>query len=229
MKIIIILLSIFMLKSTAYANVDPQTQVIEAKLKKSLENVKNFKKRKNDEIKMLNAEIDQLKSTIRQMKRNHNYVQRKHKNTIKQLKNQLNMNDNDFYLLYEENKKLKEALLKYQKNIPIENSIPIEKNIPIQNSSPAIQEPLSQGNTSMINQAIKPINVPVEWVEVVIEDDMSIYELALQYYGKESAYTEIYRANKNVIPETLRLVNGMSLKLPITDNFRERPMILNAN
>lgn len=223
MKIIIILLSIFMLKSTAYANVDPQTQVIEAKLKKSLENVKNFKKRKNNEIKMLNAEIDQLKSTIRKMKRKHNYIQRKHKNTIKQLKNQLNMNDNDFYLLYEENKKLKEALLKYQKNIPI------EKSIPIQNSSPAIQEPLSQGNTSMIDQAIKPVSVPVEWVEVVIEDDMSIYELALQYYGKESAYTEIYRANKNVIPETLRLVNGMSLKLPITHNFRERPMILNAN
>lgn len=223
MKIIIILLSIFMLKSTAYANVDPQTQVIEAKLKKSLENVKNFKKRKNNEIKMLNAEIDQLKSAIRKMKRKHNYIQRKHKNTIKQLKNQLNMNDNDFYLLYEENKKLKEALLKYQK------SIPIEKSIPIQNSSPAIQEPLSQGNTSIINQAIKPVSVPVEWVEVVIEDDMSIYELALQYYGKESAYTEIYRANKNVIPETLRLVNGMSLKLPITHNFRERPMILNAN
>lgn len=217
MKTIIILLSIFMLKSTAYANVDPQTQVIEAKLKKSLENVKNFKKRKNNEIKMLNAEIDQLKSTIRKMKRKHNYIQRKHKNTIKQLKNQLNMNDNDFYLLYEENKKLKEALLKYQKSIPI------------QNSSPAIQEPLSQGNTSMIDQAIKPVSVPVEWVEVVIEDDMSIYELALQYYGKESAYTEIYRANKDVIPETLRLVNGMSLKLPITHNFRERPMILNAN
>ncbi|HHS91981.1 MAG TPA: hypothetical protein ENK82_01425 [Campylobacterales bacterium] len=83
--------------------------------------------------------------------------------------------------------------------------------------------------TPIINRVIQPVIKQYEWVEVVVENDMNIYELALQYYGRESEYSQIYRANRDVIPETLKIVNGMLLKLPITQNFRERPFILNQN
>lgn len=222
MKFIIILLSIFMLKLSAYSDRDPQTKLIEEKLKKSIENVKNFKTKKNNEIKMLNAEIDRLQLTINKLKRQYKQCQRSKRNTTNNLTEQLNISENNFYILYDENRKLKEALSKYQKRVPTETpSQPIE--------TPSIQEETPIINDTLESSIIEPISMKVEWVEVVVENDMSIYELALQYYGKESEYTQIYRSNKDVIPETLKLANGMSLKLPVTHNFRERPFILNQN
>jgi nucleoid-associated protein YgaU len=206
-----------MLELSAYSNTEAQTKMIEAKLKKSIENVKKFKAKKNNEIKMLNAEIDELKLTINKLKRKHRQCQWSKKNAANRLTEQLNISESNFYIIYEENRKLKEALLKYQKKVEPETTAQV------------IEDASSQDETSTINNVIEPITVKHEWVEIVVENNMSIYELALQYYGKESEYTRIYRANKDVIPETLQLINGMSLKLPVTDNFQERPFILNQD
>jgi TolA-binding protein len=199
-----------MLELSAYSATNSQSKLIEEKLKKSIENVKNFKTKKNNEIKMLNDEIAQLKLTIKKLKRQHRQCQNNKRDTIKHLTRQLTISENNFYILHKENKKLKEDILN-RKNTPQSEVVFIKEEL--------INE----------NDAIKPITIQHEWVEVVVKDDINIYELALQYYGKKSEYTQIYRANKDIIPETLKLANGMSLKLPVTHNFRERPFILNQN
>ncbi|MCK4441467.1 MAG: hypothetical protein KAU90_05635 [Sulfurovaceae bacterium] len=70
---------------------------------------------------------------------------------------------------------------------------------------------------------------PIKWVEVVVEDDIDIFQLALEYYGDRNKYKQIYLTNKDIIGNDLQIVNGMSLKIPITEDFREQPMFLNRD
>jgi len=70
-------------------------------------------------------------------------------------------------------------------------------------------------------------NLP--WVEIVVEDNINIYQLALKYYGDKTKYREIYAANQHIIGKNLKIYNGMSLKIPMTNQFEEQPMILNTN
>ena len=66
------------------------------------------------------------------------------------------------------------------------------------------------------------------WVEIVVEDNLDIYELALKYYGAYEEFHFIYRANKNVLGNSMILHQGMVLHLPINENFREQPLIINT-
>jgi len=217
MKFILILLSLSVFHLCASTETLSQNKLIEEKLKKSIENVKKFKRKKNNEIRKLTAEIAQLKLSIKKLNRKYRQCQISKKKRINKLTESLNISENNFYLLYDENQKIKEALLKKNPKVP--------KTQPFQ---PFEQQTTEHdiGNEANI---IEPISIKHDWVEVLVEDNINIYELALQYYGKKSEYTEIYRANKDVIPKTLKLVNGMSLKLPVTHNFKERPIILNHN
>jgi hypothetical protein len=65
------------------------------------------------------------------------------------------------------------------------------------------------------------------WIEIIVEDGVNIFELALKYYGDREEYKEIYQYNKDTIGENLEIVDGMLLKIPITTLFKEQPMILN--
>ncbi len=70
-------------------------------------------------------------------------------------------------------------------------------------------------------------NLP--WIKIVVENNMNIYELALKYYGDKSKYIEIYSANQNIIGNNLKIYNGMSLKIPMINQFIEQPIILNID
>ncbi|CAA6820155.1 MAG: Unknown protein [uncultured Sulfurovum sp.] len=72
-------------------------------------------------------------------------------------------------------------------------------------------------------------NKNIEWIEIVVEDNINIYDLALKYYGDAHQYQKIYLANQNLIDNNFKIYNGMSLKIPITDSFQEQPMFLNQN
>ena len=73
-----------------------------------------------------------------------------------------------------------------------------------------------------------PKRKKLPWVEIVVDDNADIYELALRYYGDRSKYSQIYVANSNIIGKNLKIYNGMSLKIPMTIEFDEQPIILNA-
>jgi len=75
------------------------------------------------------------------------------------------------------------------------------------------------------------INIPnrLLWIEIVVEDELDIYQLALKYYGNRDKYQQIYQANKNIIGTDLKIKNGMELKIPITEDFIEQPMFLNRD
>jgi hypothetical protein len=67
------------------------------------------------------------------------------------------------------------------------------------------------------------------WIDIVVEDDLDIYQLALLYYKDKKEYKRIYLANKDVIGKNYKIQNGMSLKIPITDKFHEQPMFINID
>ena len=67
------------------------------------------------------------------------------------------------------------------------------------------------------------------WVELIVEDEVDIYQLALRYYGDMEEYKRIYLANRDIIGKDLKIVDGMILKIPIMELFEEQPMILNRD
>jgi hypothetical protein len=67
------------------------------------------------------------------------------------------------------------------------------------------------------------------WVEIEVEDGVDIYQLAQKYYGTQEQYQQIYVANKNLIGDDLSIEDGMSLRIPITEEFEEQPMLLNLD
>ncbi len=60
-----------------------------------------------------------------------------------------------------------------------------------------------------------------DWIKVTVENNINIYDLALQYYGDSQEYEKIYIANQNIIGQDYQIKNGMSLKIPITKDFIE--------
>ncbi len=65
------------------------------------------------------------------------------------------------------------------------------------------------------------------WIEIVVDKNTDIYDLALKYYGSKEKYTKIYQANKNIISSDLQIYNGMTLIIPMTEDFREQGIVLN--
>jgi len=67
------------------------------------------------------------------------------------------------------------------------------------------------------------------WVDIVVENELDIYQLALKYYGDREKYQQIYQANINIIGTDFKIEDGMELKIPITEDFIEQPMFLNRD
>jgi len=67
------------------------------------------------------------------------------------------------------------------------------------------------------------------WVEIVVEDEVDIFQLAVKYYGDRDKYKQIYLTNRDTIGENLQLTDGMSLKIPIIEQFKEQPMFINMD
>jgi hypothetical protein len=67
------------------------------------------------------------------------------------------------------------------------------------------------------------------WIKIVVEDGVDIFQLAIRYYGDRNKYKQIYLANKDIIGDDLQLTDGMSLKIPIIEPFKEQPMFINMD
>jgi chromosome segregation ATPase len=86
----------------------------------------------------------------------------------------------------------------------------------------------------LIEKEIRPIKklpdiTHLPWIEIDVENNINIYQLALKYYKKKEDYPYIYAANKDIIPKNLNIKNGMHLKIPINYSFKEQPFFLNTD
>jgi len=73
------------------------------------------------------------------------------------------------------------------------------------------------------NSGFIPLQENVSWVETKVSNGVNIYDLAKKYYGDKKEYYQIYNINKNIIGKDLKLREGSSIKIPITEKFKEKP------
>jgi len=73
------------------------------------------------------------------------------------------------------------------------------------------------------NSGFIPLQENVSWVETKVSNGINIYDLAKKYYGDKKEYYQIYNINKNIIGKDLKLREGSSIKIPITEKFKEKP------
>ena len=172
---------------------------LEVQLRNILRNIKLYKNNNEREKNRLAKELSMLK------KKFNDYKIEKEKE-LKKVKKQLYVSD------IKEHEKLKKEL--YHQNKELDNSqkklTTIHKVIHKMKSIPTLIH-----------------NTP--WIEITVKDNINIYDLALKYYGDSQEYTKIYAANRNVINSSYQINSGMSLIIPITENFQEQPVILNSN
>ncbi len=82
----------------------------------------------------------------------------------------------------------------------------------------SLKQKLSQDNQPILSTVTKE-DTPQKWINITVNNDLNIYDLALKYYGDSQEYEKIYMANQNQIDKNYQIRNGMSLKIPITENF----------
>jgi len=67
----------------------------------------------------------------------------------------------------------------------------------------------------------------IELMNVIVPDEMDIYQLALLYYGDAKKYKELYNINRDIIGSDLKVQAGQSIKIPIDLLFQSKPIALN--
>ncbi len=184
---------------------------IESELKTILHKIKLYKKEKNRELITLRKKIISLKSKFA------NYKTKK-EIEIKKLKKRASTNPS---ILANKNQKIKK----------LEKELALMKKKLKQNRKTiiALKQKLIQKNQQLaVVPSTPPIvtqnnnHSPKKWIKITVSNDLNIYDLALKYYGDSQEYEKIYMANQNKIDKDYQIRNGMSLKIPITENFIEQ-------
>jgi len=215
-----ILIILFLISTSSIAD-SQKNKTIENKLTTVLHNLKKFKKEKNYKISQLQKELDTLK------KRFYSYKVKKEKE-LKKANSKLRLTRKELL-----NTKIQNKLLKSQHKVKQSEAI---SQLTIQQSmEEAMSEPIPMQievqteEDAPLAKIILPINSNTPWIEITVEDDMDIFQLAKLYYGDSNQYIHIYSANRDIIPSSLKLHNNMSLKIPITSQFRDQPIVLNRD
>jgi len=214
-KIIITIVILSSISLYADKNELIHKDIIKTKLVELLANIKKYKKRNKNKNKKLRQELNSLKREFEQ------YKIRKNRE-IKKIKNQLIITKKEL-LLNKKRKNIRKKIVR-KKTTPQKN---VRKKIVQKKILPkkkVLREKVVMQRTTPL-----PIVNNLPWVEIVVENNLNIYQLALKYYGDKTKYREIYAANQHVIGKNLKIYNGMSLKIPMTNQFSEQPMILNTN
>ena len=168
------------------------------------------------------------------------------KETLKKVQKQLTSSnkklDNNKNKLVQIQKKVRK--INSQKNKIIKNNIKYKKiikrnskniNKKVINKKAILTHNIKINTPTTIHKVIQrmptiPSFLPsnTSWIEITVEDNINIYELALRYYGNRDEFNKIYTANSDIIPSNYQITNGMALKIPITEAFQEQPMMLNS-
>ena len=213
---------------------------LKAELLIILKDLQNYKSENEKEIKSLKSKLNTEKKEFQNYKKKttqnlktYQIDSKKKQQKLQKLLKQKKRQKNNQYLklkkqLIETEKKLQNNTKRYQK-IKKSNQYLKKKIIKMTKEPKKVVLYTKQEEVKANLNA--PIALPIQnnlpWVEIIVEDNINIYELALRYYGDSSKYKEIYTANKNIIGKNLRIHNGMSLRIPMTTEFDEQPIILN--
>ena len=174
-------------------------------LKTILKDVQAYKHKSQNEIQKLHQQLEEMKKEF------HQYKLEKEKKAKKRPSKKKSLQTKKPKQVH--SPKMHSKKLVSKQHIP--KNIVNKKTVPTPMVIQVPQEPLP-----------KVKHLP--WIEVVIENDINIYQLALLYYGNRNKYREIYAANQNIIAKDFQINNGMSLKIPISLDFEEQPMFLNT-
>jgi len=199
----------------------------EKQLTSILNNIKKYKEKNEKEKKKLQDALESLKKEFKRYKATKKRELKKISTQLKTTKKSLSKSKKKLRSLQKKQKILRKKLASKKtspKKSVHKKSVP--KKIVQKEIIPKKQIPRKK----VVIKKIKPLppvnNLP--WVEVVVENNLNIYQLALKYYGDRERYKEIYSANRHLIGKNLKIYNGMSLKIPMTNQFEEQPMILNT-
>jgi chromosome segregation ATPase len=208
-------------------------ELVKTELTNILENVKKYKKKNDNTNKKLIEELNALKRKFNTYK-----IQQKSK--IKSVTTQLHQAKKE---LIKNQKQLSNIQKKVTKIKKSEKDVKTQLQLTEQQLKKKRKELLTMKKkvvkikkdeqkiilTSTIEELPLPLVNNASWVEIVVEDNINIYELALKYYGDKNKYQDIYVANQHIIGDNFQIHNGMSLKIPMTNKFEEQPMILNRD
>ncbi len=195
------------------------TKVIEVKLHHILADVKNYKHKNQLKTKKLLNELEAMKKKFKQYK-----IEKSRE--LRKVKKQL----------YSSNKKLKnKKLVKTPKKVKKIYSKKVIKQKPKKKKTIIVQAikteiPETPHIVHKVIHKMQPLPIQMydtPWIEIVVEDNLNIYDLALKYYGNKEAYKKIYLANKDTISNNFKIYNGMNLIIPMTESFREKGILLN--
>ena len=198
-------------KASCSSKIEKKAQNSESKRKKQLNTilhkVKKYKEKTENEKKQLQEKLDTLQKEFKQYKA-------KKKREIAKINTQLNISRKKL------SKNRKKLRVSQKKKKVIRKKIVQKKILP---KKKALRKKVVIQKTIPL-----PVVNNLPWVEIVVEDNINIYQLALKYYGDREKYQEIYVANQHLIGKNFKIYNGMSLKIPMTNQFEEQPMILNT-
>ena len=199
---------------------------IEEKLHSILIDVKEYKKKNLEKTKRLEEELNLMKKKFQQYKmrktKELKRVKKQLYSTTKKLKSKITKSKKK--KLVKVHKKVKKYIKRKTQKKKIVIAKVIKRDIPI---------PVTETSTKVIHKVIhkmEPLPIVMydtPWIEIVVDKNINIYDLALKYYGDKQEYKKIYIANQNVISSDLKIYNGMTLVIPMTENFREQGIVLN--
>lgn len=206
-----------------------------------------YKENKEKELKSIKKELESSKKKLLIEKKSKNKLLKNTRKKLNTTKKKLLKKNQEFKVLQKEHfKKNKEVTMLDVPVLAINNidnmleantiDVPVEptnytkvtNDYKVVTSEKNLLMAINMAMEQAMNEPIS-LNKNTQWVEIVIEDNLNIRELALKYYSSHDEYMKIYTANSDVIPSNLELHNDMILKIPITKNFKEQPMILNRD
>ncbi|CAA6799306.1 MAG: Unknown protein [uncultured Sulfurovum sp.] len=230
--VLLLLSSIYLVASNSSINMEDtisKEKQMAIHLQKILKNVKTYKNNNINKTKKLLDELDMMKKELLEVNRQLELKDQKLSKTQKELLKVQNKVNKKLKLKDQKLAKTQKELLKIQKNITrkeVQHKQELESVKALQKIK-KVEIPQEVLIHKVINVQKELPRVP--WVEVTVENDINIYDLALKYYGDSQQYEKIYTANQNMISQDYQISNGMSLIIPITDTFEEQPMFINKH
>lgn len=177
-----------------------------------------YKKEKNKEAQKLD---DIIKQFVKYKIEKDNKI-KKLKSQLSSVKKQLHKNKKKLAIIQKSIKKKSKKSKKIVKKI-------IKKRVIKKSKKPTKVKIVKKTIKKKHQEAIPPLKSNTPWIDIVVEDNLDIYQLALKYYKDKKEYKQIYLANRDIIGKNYKIKNGMSLRIPITDKFEDQPMFLNID
>ena len=215
------------------------------KLRNILTDVKEYKKKNQEKTKRLQEELNTMKREFQKYKIKKNRELKKIKKKLYSSKKKMvkttkkvtpkSIKKKPKKQLYSSKKKLKNSKKKLVK-ITRKVTHKVIKQKPKKKKTTMVQvvtAEVPEITTSVVHKVIHKMQptpmlvYDTPWIEIVVDKNTNIYDLALKYYGNAEEYKKIYAANQNIISNDLKIYNGMTLVIPMTENFREQGIVLN--